>query len=135
MGRFTNKPSLTISNDGRSAIVIQGFRFDLGRKNSGMVVYIEPGMKTDGLTLPNAIGFLRPLVPRWAHIKAILVHDKLCYDRHCIELATKKRVPINQKEIDLEFYIALRALGVVKWRAKFYYIGVRLYQTMIVGRK
>ncbi len=134
MGRFTNFPSLTISTDGRTATVIQGFRYDLGRKNSGNVVYIEPGMKTDGLTLPYPISFIRPLAPRWANLKAILVHDKLCYDRYYIKLATKERMPIDQKQIDLEFYFALRALKMPKWRAKIYYIAVRFYQTIIKRR-
>ncbi len=131
MGRFTNWPSLTISNDGRTATVIQGFRYDLGRKNSGNVVYIEPGMTTDGLTLPKKLRFIRPLAPRWAHLKAILVHDKLCKDRYYYKIETMVKVEICQRDIDLEFYIALRALKMPKWRAKSYYNCVRFYQSFI----
>lgn len=135
MGRFTNWPSLTISNDGKVATVIQGFRYDLGRKNSGKAVYIQQGMKTDGLTLPPFIAFLRPLAPRWAHLKAVLVHDKLCRDRFYVDIETKQEIPLSQKQIDLEFYIALRALNMPKWQAKIYYVCVRLYQTLIKGEK
>lgn len=128
MPRFTNCPSVIISNDGQTATIIDGFRYDLGRKNSGKAVYIEQGMCTDGLTLPRLMHFMRPLAPRWAHLKAVLVHDKLCQDGYYLEIATNKKRAICQGEIDLEFYIALRALRMPKWKAKIYYNGVRLYQ-------
>lgn len=129
MPSFTNLPSVTISTDGRTATIIQGFRYDLGRKNSGKSVYIDQGMCTDGLTLPSLMLFMRPLAPRWAHLKAVLIHDKMCKDGYYIEQDGFKKRAINQKSIDIEFYVALRALGMPKWKAKLYYIGVRIYQT------
>lgn len=129
MPRFTNLPSVTLSTDGRTATIIEGFRYDLGRKNSGKSIYIDRGMFTDGLTLPKTMRFMRPLAPRWAYLKAVLVHDKMCMDGYYIEQKTKKKRAINQKDIDVEFYIALRALSMPKWKAKIYYMGVRVYQT------
>lgn len=128
MPHFTNWPSLIISNDGKTATIIYGFRYDLGRKNSGKAVYVEQGMCTDGLTLPRLMRFMRPFAPRWAHLKAVLVHDKLCKDGYYVETKTNKRRAICQGDIDLEFYIALRALKMPKWKAKIYYTGVRIYQ-------
>lgn len=128
MPRFTNWPALTISNDGKTATIIQGFRYDLGRKNSGKSVYIDQGMCTDGLTLPSLMHFMRPLAPRWAHLKAVLVHDKLCKDGYYVEQKGHRKRAISQIDIDIEFYVALRALGMPKWKAKIYYVGVRVYQ-------
>lgn len=128
MPRFTNYPALTISTDGKTATIIQGFRYDLGRKNSGKSVYISQGMCTDGLTLPRLMRFMRPLAPRWAHLKAVLVHDKMCQDGFYVEKVSKKKRAICQIDIDVEFYVALRALGMPKWKAKLYYTGVRIYQ-------
>lgn len=128
MPSFTNHPSVIISNDGKTATIIHGFRYDLGRKNSGKAVYITQGMCTDGLTLPRVMRFMRPFAPRWAHLKAVLVHDHMCKTGYYIELDKQKKRAINQKNIDVEFYVALRALGMKKWKAKLYYIGVRIYQ-------
>lgn len=128
MPRFTNYPALTISTDGRSATIIQGFRYDLGRKNSGKSVYITQGMCTDGLTLPKLMRFMRPLAPRWAHLKAVLVHDHMCKTGYYVEQESQIKRAISQKDIDVEFYVALRALGMPKWKAKLYYTGVRIYQ-------
>ncbi|MBL1420120.1 MAG: DUF1353 domain-containing protein [Alphaproteobacteria bacterium] len=128
MPRFTHLPAVTLSTDGKTATIIQGFRYDLGRKNSGKSVYIDQGMCTDGLTLPKLMRFMRPLAPRWAHLKAVLVHDQMCKDGYYIEQDTQIKRAINQKAIDVEFYVALRALGMPKWKAKIYYAGVRFYQ-------
>ena len=129
MPRFTNLPAVTLSTDGRTATIIEGFRYDIGRKNSGKSVYIDRGMCTDGLTLPRLMRFMRPLAPRWAHLKAVLVHDKMCKDGYYIEQGSLKKRAIGQRDIDVEFYVALRALGMPKWKAKIYYVGVRIYQT------
>ncbi|NRA88571.1 MAG: DUF1353 domain-containing protein [Rhizobiales bacterium] len=124
MSSFTDEPSLTIANDGLTAIVETGFTYSVGNKHSDKTVIIESGFKTDGATCPK---WLRFAVPRWSYIKAVLVHDKLCKERFCMVQNSIKH-KMQQPEIDREFYISLIALGMPKYKAKLYYYAVRTYQ-------
>ncbi|NRA86398.1 MAG: DUF1353 domain-containing protein [Rhizobiales bacterium] len=133
MSSFTDEPTLIISSDGLTATVASGFRYWIGTKNSNRYVDIDIGFKTDGVTLPRFTGFMRPIAPRWAYIKAVLVHDKLCkcqkVELECFETGSDANfVSISQKEIDAEFYTALKALGMPKYKAWIFYKAVSAYQ-------
>ena len=133
MSSFTDEPTLIISSDGLTATVASGFRYWIGTKNSNKQVYIEAGFKTDGATIPRYFSFLRPLAPRWAYIKAVLVHDKLCKEKRVgfewfEDGENLEYLDIGQKEIDAEFYTALKALGMPRYKAWVFYKAVSAYQ-------
>ena len=66
--------------------------------------------------------------------KAATIHDWL-YRGYGIVTATGTYYP-TRKEADRIFYAALRDEGVARWRASFFYVGVRLFgRSSFVGRQ
>ncbi len=130
MSEFTAEPNLTLSTDGKTATVASGFRYWLGMKNSGLYVDIETGFKSDGATCPN---ILRPFIARWAFVKAVLVHDKLCIEKKAVSIdivGYELEHFMTQEMIDEQFKTALIALGMGRTRAQIYYLAVRAYQKL-----
>lgn len=96
-------------------IVDRSFSYAVGDENSEDVILVIKGTKTDFASVPQFLWWIFP--PDGVYTQACVLHDKMCVhpDR-------------SQRAIDLVFLEAMEVLGVVKWRRKAMYEGVKAYQ-------
>lgn len=125
MSKFTGPLKVSFS-EARYAVLWEDLVWEVGHEGSGVEIRIPAGFHSDGMSVPR---ILWALMPAWGDTgtRAAILHDWL------LELAEplqKDDLPLYRKkraEADRQFYEALIALGVEKWRARLCYLGVRAY--------
>jgi hypothetical protein len=92
--------------------LFEHFDYHVGRLNSGDVISVPAGFRTDFASVPRVFWWLVPPVGRYG--KAAVIHDYL--------YVVKTR---SRKEADKIFLEAMEVLDVPKWRRKLIYFAVR----------
>lgn len=126
MSEFTGPLLISFDPDnGRTATLFDDLVWEVGFKGSGVRIVVPAGFTSDGASVPR---LLWALMPAWGDkgTRAAILHDYL--------LSIIPKVPgaayrTDRKAADAQFYDALIALGVPKWRARLCWLGVRAYGT------
>lgn len=107
MSSFTEAgftPTDHVSDEGAPMVSVDGLRFDIGAKDSGLTVIVPDGFLTDGPSLPRAFLWLRPRLPLTRMMKSAAVHDVL-----------RKNLGVSKWFGDAVFREALEVEGNAPW--------------------
>jgi len=93
--------------------VAEKFEYSVGSLDSGDVICVHVGFKTDMASVPRFLWFILP--PHGQYGKAAVVHDYLYQECHR-----------SRKDCDLVFKEGMEVLGVKRWKISMMYYAVRL---------
>lgn len=132
MSVYTDFAGIFPIPDGRGGVwgwcTVGTMVWEVGVKGSGLLVTVPDGFASDLASIPRWLhGLLNPYDPQT--VKAAIVHDWLTPDideRNAFEYDETIRPFWNQRTSAGEFYAALRADGMSKFKANLYFNGVLL---------
>lgn len=112
MSSFT--APLRLSPDGAAWRTSREFSYEIGRKDSGLLITVLAGTRTDLGSIPRLLWpLLPPHDPKAS--AAFVLHDVLCRDPE-----------FSMFMADVIFLEAMRVLKVKRWRCYLMFLGVRL---------
>lgn len=124
---------ISLAPDGKSGTTVSNILYHITMVEGNFYFTIDRGFYTDGVSLPSCAKYLRTFVPRWAYLKAAIIHDRLWANGKVVNGLGEVRI-LTQLEIDMEFKAALLNLGASKVRAWSYYLAVRFFM-ILSGKK
>lgn len=126
MSRFTGPLKVSFS-EARYAVLWEDLVWEIGHVGSGEEIRVPAGFHSDGASVPR---LLWAIMPAWGDkgTRAAILHDWMLDQAKA--LTTNKSAYRKARALaDRQFYDALLALGVARWRALVCYLGVRAYAT------
>ena len=114
MSSFTKPLIVSPLPDGITWELQEEFVYWIGKKNSGEVVYVPRGFKTDFASIPKIFWSIVG-GPTGKYTKAAVVHDYLYV-----------KGTYSRKRTDQIFYEAMAVLKVSYWKRKTMYFAVRI---------
>lgn len=94
-------------------VVLRGFTYDIGAKDSGKCVDVPENFETDFASIPRVLWTLAP--PDGVYTQASVLHDFLYFSQS-----------FSRKRCDEIFLEAMGVLGVPDWKRHLIYKGVRV---------
>lgn len=113
MSEFTT-PLILVMLPHRQWLVHERFEYHVGQIDSGIVIRVPKGFKTDLASIPRIVWPILP--PHGYYGKAAVIHD-YCYV-HAIE---------SKRWADDVFLEAMGILGIPRWKQIVMYWSVRLF--------
>lgn len=123
MSSFTTKLIAEFEDDGIHYVIWQLFAYAIGALNSGIVVSVPVGYRTDLASVPWWIRWLLP--PNGKYGKAAVIHDFICSYRTVNMNGVA--VYVTRKTGDLIFLEAMGVLNVPAWQKWSMFYAVRAY--------
>lgn len=121
--------------DEKTWMLVQDFKYYIGKKNSNRYVRVPAGFKTDFASTPR---ILWSLLPPWGQYgKAAIVHDFLCIHKEITNVdedGYTSTEEISRKEVDKIFLESMKVLGVNRATRYAMYFGVRAYAILLPNR-
>lgn len=123
MSSFTTPLVAEFEDDGIHYVIWQIFAYAIGILNSGIMVSVPVGYRTDLASVPWWIRWLLP--PNGKYGKAAVIHDYLCTYRQV--MVNGVGVYITRAQCDAIFFEAMTVLKVPAWQKYPMYLAVRAY--------
>ena len=114
MSSFTKELIATPLDDGKTWVIREEFKYDIGAKDSGDSVVVPVGFVTDFASIPKIFW---SILPNWGpYGKAAIIHDYLYFSHNR-----------TKDEADNIFLEGMLVLGVPPWKANIIYQSVHFF--------